>query len=97
MTRTTPTPMDARPLAVAHGIRFRRVATRYPRAVAEAYSGDIARAAADTDAQVAAIVAEWERGHGLEPCDWRAIGRSEREIGDHYRVKAAVRALKAAP
>ena len=50
---------------IAHSLRFRQVSNRYPRRVAEAYGGDIARAAADSDEQVAATVAAWERGHGL--------------------------------
>ena len=65
--------------AVRHSMRFRRVSTRYPLRVTEAYDGDIARAAADTDEQVAAKVAEWERRQGLEPRDWRAIGADERD------------------
>jgi hypothetical protein len=66
-------------LAVRHLIRFRRVSTRYPRRVAEAYGGDIARADRESDEQVATIVAAWERAHGLAPRDWRAIGRDERD------------------
>ena len=32
----------------------------------------------DTDEQVAATVAEWERANGLEVQDWIAVGREER-------------------
>ena len=64
-------------LGVRHSERFRKVANRYPLRVTEAYGGDIERAAADTDEQVAAKVAEWERRQGLVPRDWSAIGASE--------------------
>ena len=60
-----------------HSDRFRRVATRYPRRVAEAYDGDIAKAAADSDEQVAATVRAWEIREGIRPRDWRSIGRNE--------------------
>jgi hypothetical protein len=60
-----------------HSDRFRRVATRYPLRVAEAYEGDIAKAAKDTDEQVAATVRAWEIREGLAPRDWRRIGREE--------------------
>jgi hypothetical protein len=63
----------------AHSERFRQVSTRYPRRVAEAYSGDLDRAMADDDEQVAATVSAWEHDHGLEPRDWRAIGVAERD------------------
>jgi hypothetical protein len=63
----------------AHSERFRRVSTRYPRRVAEAYGRDLERAAADTDEQVAATVAAWERAQGLVPRDWHAIGAEERD------------------
>ncbi len=43
--------------------RFRQVANRYPRRVAEAYGGT-KRAMRETDEQVAATVAEWEREPG---------------------------------
>jgi hypothetical protein len=33
----------------------------------------------DSDEQVAATVAEWERRHGLPVRDWRAIGAEERD------------------
>ena len=64
---------------VRHNNRFRRVSNRYPRRVAEAYDRDIEQAARDTDEQVAARVAEWERAQGMEPRDWAAIGREERD------------------
>jgi len=67
------------PEAIAHTNRFRRVSTRYPRRVAETYELDIAAAAADDDETVAARVAAWERAQGLEPRDWSAIGRVERD------------------
>jgi hypothetical protein len=71
--------MAADPKQIAHSDRFRKVSTRYPRQVTYAYDGDIDRAAADTDDQVAAAVAEYERREGLEPRDWSAIGAAERE------------------
>jgi hypothetical protein len=63
---------------VAHAKRFRQVADRYPRRVAEAYGGDFERAAADDDETVAATVAAWEKTHGLPVFDWSAIGATER-------------------
>jgi hypothetical protein len=65
--------------AIRHSQRFRKVSNRYPRRVAEAYGLDLERAAADSDEQVAATVADWERAHGVEPRDWLAIGRDERD------------------
>jgi hypothetical protein len=47
-----------------HATRFRKVSNRYPRRVAEAYDGDLVRAAAESDEQVAASVAAWERARG---------------------------------
>ena len=64
-----------------HSLRFRHVSNRYPRRVAEAYDRDFAAAAAATDGEVAARVAEWERAQGLEPLDWNAIGRAEGRPG----------------
>jgi hypothetical protein len=63
--------------AVSHSERFRKVSNRYPHVVAEAYGGDLARAARDTDEQVAETVATWERAQGVEVRDWPAIGREE--------------------
>ncbi len=60
------TPTDSAPSAIAT-----------PARVAEAYDLDIARAAGDTDDQVAATVAEWERAQGLPVRDWRAQGTEE--------------------
>jgi hypothetical protein len=58
-----------------HSERFRKVGgMRYPRRVAEAYEQDLNRAMADTDEQVAATVAAWEKGQGLPVTDWPAIG-----------------------
>ena len=71
----TPDELTAR----RHSLRFRRVSNRYPRRVAEAYERDLDRALADSDEQVAATVAAWERGQGLEQRDWRAIGAEERD------------------
>jgi hypothetical protein len=61
-----------------HSERFRKVSTRYPRRVSQAYEGDLSRALADTDQQVAATVRAWERSQGLEPRNWIAIGIEER-------------------
>jgi len=71
--------LGAREGEAQHTLRFRKVATGYPRAVALAYGRDLARAAADTDEQVAAAVAAWERAEGIEPRDWPAIGVEERD------------------
>jgi hypothetical protein len=68
--------------AVLHSIRFRKVSNRYPHRVTEAYGGDIAAAAADDDATVAARVAEWERANGTVVRDWRRQGESERDQGE---------------
>ena len=62
-----------------HCERFRAVSTRYPRRVAAAYDRDLERAMADSDEQVAATVAVWERKHDLAPRDWRAVGVAERD------------------
>jgi hypothetical protein len=74
--------IDAADPRVRHSVRFRRVSNRYPLRVTEAYGDDIEQAAQDTDEQVAARVAEWERAQGMEPVDWAAIGRKERNEGD---------------
>lgn len=66
-------------VAVMHSERFRKVANRYPRRIAEAYGGGIAGAALASDDEVAATVAEWERQHGLRPRDWPVIGAAERD------------------
>jgi hypothetical protein len=57
------------------------MSTRYPLRVAEAYSGHLDRAMADSDRTVAATVAAWERRHGLAVRDWRGIGRREQKGG----------------
>ena len=64
--------------AVEHSLRFRQVSNRYPFQVARAYHGDIERAAAESDEQVAATVAAWESRQGIPAIDWRAIGAEER-------------------
>ena len=61
-----------------HSARFRKVSNRYPRRVAEAYRGDLSRAMGDSDDQVAATVATWEKNAGIEPVDWAAVGGAER-------------------
>jgi hypothetical protein len=68
----------------AFSSRFRKVANRYPRRVAEAYGRDLARALADDDLTVALTVAEWERAQGLPVRDWVAIGRDEEGRGEDY-------------
>jgi hypothetical protein len=62
-----------------HSERFRRISDRYPRRVTEADGGDIERAARDSDEQVFAPVAAWERAQGFDPLDWDAIGAEERD------------------
>jgi hypothetical protein len=64
-----------------HSERFRKVSNRYPRRVAEVYDGDLGRAMADSDEQVAATVAAWEKSQGFVVRDWPALGRSERRTG----------------
>ena len=61
-----------------HSGRFRQVSNRYPRRVAEAYGGDLGRAMAASDKQVAAKVAAWERRHRLPVVNWPALGAAER-------------------
>lgn len=72
------TDVEREAVAIRHSERFRKVSTRYARRVSEGYDGDLERAAADTDEQVATTVAAWEREHGLDPRDWAAIGAEER-------------------
>ncbi len=52
--------------------------------VALAYGGDLARAADDTDEQVASTVAEYERRNQLPVRDYRSIGQHDegRELDD---------------
>jgi hypothetical protein len=59
--------------------RFRKVSKRYPLRVAEAYKGDLSRALTDSDEEVAATVAAWERRQGLDVTDWALVGEQERE------------------
>lgn len=68
--------------ALRHSERFRRFSNRYPHRVAEAYAGNLGRAMADSDEQVAATVADWEKGRALSVRDWAAVGREEREEAD---------------
>ncbi len=77
----------------AHSCRFRKVSTRYPRRVAEAYARDLDRAMDDSDEQVAAVVAAWEETQGLEPVDWAAVGAEERaEVPGRVRTMLPPRA-----
>jgi hypothetical protein len=73
--------MDEVDRGLQHSARFRRVSNRYPLRVTEAYDGDIAAAAADDDATVAALVAEWERARGLPVTDWAGLGLGEDRAG----------------
>jgi hypothetical protein len=70
--------------ALHHSERFRQVSNRYPRRVAEAYGGDLERAAAASDEEVATTVAAWEKAQGLRVRDWRAIGATERDPSDWF-------------
>ena len=80
-----------------HSDRFRKVSNRYPLRVTEAYEGDLERAMADSDEQVAATVATWERHRGLQPRDWAAIGAAEREPSDDdAATQAAIEAEREA-
>jgi len=69
-------------LGAGHSLRFRKMSTGYPHRVSEAYEGYIDRAAYDSDEQVAATVAAWEKANDEEVRDWVAIGESEREGDD---------------
>lgn len=64
---------------LAYSNRFRRVSNRYSLRVAEAYGGDLRRAMADSDKQVAANVAAWEKAQDLPIFDWQAIRAEERD------------------
>ena len=66
-------------LRLAHSLRCRRVSTRYPRARRRGVRRRPGACDDPSDAQVAATVAAWEEGHGLEPRDWHAIGAEERD------------------
>jgi hypothetical protein len=74
-----PTPMDER--AWRFSERFRKVSNRYPLRVAEAYHHHLDPAMADSDEQVAATVAAWERRNGMPVRNWAAIGAEERTNG----------------
>ena len=63
---------------LAHTYRFGKVRSRYAHEVIMAHGGDIGAAAAASDEEVAARVAEYEREQGCDPRDWHAIGREER-------------------
>lgn len=66
---------------LSHSERFRFAGDRFPRRVAEAYGGDLTRAMADSDEQVFATVASWEKRQGLPVRDWPAMAllRGERD------------------
>ena len=66
-------------LARRHSERFRKVSNRYPLRVSEAYKGDLSRALRDSDEEIAATVAAWERRKGLDVTDWNLVGEQERE------------------
>jgi hypothetical protein len=66
-------------LALEHSVRFRKVSTRYPRRVTEAYGGNLTQAMADSEEQVAPKVVSWEISQGYAPRDWAAIGAEERD------------------
>ncbi len=53
-----------------HYERFRKVNIHYPRRVLQAYGGDLRRAMADNDGQVALMVAAWERQQGFLVRSW---------------------------
>ena len=58
-------------LAVYHSNRFRSIDNNFPSTVAEAYDGDIAKAAEDTLSKVFDRVRDWEIKKGREPQNWR--------------------------
>ena len=57
--------------------------------VNEAYGGDLAAAAKDDDAAVAAWVRAYELSIGLEPRDWVAIGRRNGAMNLTRRSRSA--------
>lgn len=70
-------------LGRAHSSRFRKLGgMTFPRAVAETYESDLARAASDTDDEVLENVASYERERGLEAVDWKARGAEFRASKD---------------
>jgi hypothetical protein len=69
-----------------HSNRFRRIDNIFPSVVAEAYGGDIARAAKDNDTKVFAKVKAWEIKQGRKPRDWRWIGIENALIDAGYDV-----------
>ncbi len=73
MTKRTTTRHQPRKLAVYHSNRFRRVGNGFPRMVATAYGGDIAKALGDTDDQVFAKVRAWQKRQGYQPENLRAL------------------------
>jgi hypothetical protein len=81
------------PACDCHALRFRSVSNRYPRRVADAYDGDVRRAMTESDEQVAAAVAAWERRQGLTPRDWQRIGHEDesRSVAEDRAVHARLR------
>ncbi|MCD9821622.1 hypothetical protein [Bradyrhizobium japonicum] len=73
MTKRTTTRQQPKQLAAYHSARFRRVGNGFPRMVAAAYGGDIAKALADDDDQVFAKVRAWQKREGHQPENLRAI------------------------
>ena len=74
-----PTEYELHGMRLAHSLRFRRVSTRYPLRVTEAFGGDIALAMSLNDVEVEDVVAAWEREQGWTPTDWHAVGAEERD------------------
>jgi hypothetical protein len=73
-----------------HRVRFREIGgERYPSRVADAYDGDLERAATDTNEQVRERVAAWERAHGLPVADWRSLGAVHAPLTAHDVVELA--------
>jgi hypothetical protein len=73
MTNRTTSRHQSSKLSVYHSNRFRRVGNGFPRIVATAYGGDIAKALGDTDGQVFAKVRAWQKREGRQPENLRAI------------------------
>ena len=86
-----PPKYDKNDPAIQHSLRFRKVANGYPARVIEAYEGDLAAAARDSDEQVAERVRQWEMAHHCGPIDWVWLG----QVDEGREVDEAIDALDA--
>ena len=70
----------------AHNQRWRRISKKFPLIVAKAYDGDLYEALKHDEETVLRKVREFEVSKSIEPHDWLAMGREEREA--RYSQKA---------